>query len=278
MHSDSSYKPLGKSYKKKYPFRLGTTSFIYPDDYAENVRRLAPFLDEIEILLFESLYDGGLPDKKEISALYRLKELHQIAYNIHLPTDISIADTQKRKQVNAIDIIKNIFDRVDLLSPETFTLHIPWDDKKLFSENKNEWLDAAFTGINALLEYGISPRKISIENLMYPYEWFYPVVKEFDLAVTMDIGHLIVQGLDIEDMNHMFSDRISMIHFHGVDRSGNKASDHVSLTCLEDSEIRKVMEILTSYQNGVSIEVFSFDNLQSSLDCFCQFFPGKTLA
>ena len=48
------YPSLAKSYKGLYPFRLGTTSFIYPDQYVPNVKSVGPFVDEIELLLFES--------------------------------------------------------------------------------------------------------------------------------------------------------------------------------------------------------------------------------
>ena len=37
-----------------YPFKIGTTSYIYPAGYVDNVKILAPCLDEIELLLLES--------------------------------------------------------------------------------------------------------------------------------------------------------------------------------------------------------------------------------
>ncbi len=61
MHSWGSYfVPVPKSYKGSYQFRLGTTSFIYPDHYLPNVKMLGPYLNEIELLLFESAYVGNI--------------------------------------------------------------------------------------------------------------------------------------------------------------------------------------------------------------------------
>jgi hypothetical protein len=46
------YPALNKSYKGLFPFNIGTTSFIYPDDYVPNVKMLGPYLGNIELLLF----------------------------------------------------------------------------------------------------------------------------------------------------------------------------------------------------------------------------------
>jgi hypothetical protein len=37
------YPPLSKSYKGLFPFNIGTTSFIYPDDYVPNEKMLESF-------------------------------------------------------------------------------------------------------------------------------------------------------------------------------------------------------------------------------------------
>lgn len=58
------YPTLEKSHKGTFPFRLGTTSFIYPDNYETNVRLLAPYLDEIELLFLEGDPES-LPKKKK---------------------------------------------------------------------------------------------------------------------------------------------------------------------------------------------------------------------
>jgi hypothetical protein len=43
------YPALPKSYKGLYQFRLGTTSFIYPDHYLPNVKMLGPYLNEMSV-------------------------------------------------------------------------------------------------------------------------------------------------------------------------------------------------------------------------------------
>ena len=60
------YPALGKSYKGEFPFNIGTTSFIYPDDYVPNVKMLGPYLENIELLLFESQHTDALPSTSSI--------------------------------------------------------------------------------------------------------------------------------------------------------------------------------------------------------------------
>ena len=91
---------MTKSYKGLYPFRLATTSFIYPDHYVPNVKMLGPYFDEIELLLFESLQPDSLPDPTVIAQLSHLAEKYDLTYNVHLPTDISITDPRPSKQVS----------------------------------------------------------------------------------------------------------------------------------------------------------------------------------
>ena len=71
---------------KKYPFRLGTTSFIWPDELLANVRQLGRYVDDIELVLFESdEYGTNLPDEQIIYELKTIAQSHQLSYTIHLP-------------------------------------------------------------------------------------------------------------------------------------------------------------------------------------------------
>jgi len=74
------------------PFRVGSTSYVYPDDILPNVRRLAADgdVDDIELILFE-VDDGAtnLPDLRTIDALCALAAQHRLTYSVHLPLDFS---------------------------------------------------------------------------------------------------------------------------------------------------------------------------------------------
>ena len=91
------YLPPPRSVKGCYPFRLGTTSFIYPDHYVPNVQMLGPYFDEVELLMFESRWPDSLPTGETIDALARISAETDLGYNIHLPTDVSLAARRCRR-------------------------------------------------------------------------------------------------------------------------------------------------------------------------------------
>ena len=51
--------------KNRLPFRLGTTSYIIPDDILPNVTMLAPSIDDIELILFESDEISNYPGQSD---------------------------------------------------------------------------------------------------------------------------------------------------------------------------------------------------------------------
>jgi sugar phosphate isomerase/epimerase len=66
------------------PFRIGATSFVYPDRWLPNVERLAGRVDDVEILVFEP----ELPDRAELAALANLKQKSGLTYDLgHLHRD-----------------------------------------------------------------------------------------------------------------------------------------------------------------------------------------------
>ncbi|MBW2327110.1 MAG: hypothetical protein JRF45_11650 [Deltaproteobacteria bacterium] len=85
---------------------------------------LAPYLDEIELLLFEST-PGSLPSIHEVKQLLSLANEFDLTYNIHLPLDIYLGAPERSIRRFALDTIKQIVDLTASLSPSTYTLHLP---------------------------------------------------------------------------------------------------------------------------------------------------------
>lgn len=251
---------LPKPYKDLYPFRLGTTSFIYPDHYIPNVKMLGPYLDEIELLLFESAHDS-LPSKHEIKELSMLAEEFDITYDIHLPLDIYLGDNNPDIRRHAVETIKQIIDLTLPLAPSIFTLHFSYDEDPSDKDIVKKWRERIYESMALLLSTGINSRSIAIENLMYPFEWVEEVISSLNLSVCIDTGHLILMNADIKRIFDKYHDRTSIIHLHGVEDS----LDHLSLDKLTDNEISDIMKILKTYTGTAIIEVFSYDNLQASL-------------
>lgn len=243
-----------------FPFKIGTTSFIYPDTYVPNVQMLAPYLDEIELILFESAPDNR-PSNNEVKTLISLANESGITYNIHLPLDIFLGAPDPSVRHFAVETIKQFIDLTAPLDPSTFTLHLEYDETDMEIESIKRWLNRTYTSIHKLTSSGINGEKISIETLNYPIEWIEDILVEFNLSVCMDLGHLILYGMDMIDVFEKYKDRTSIFHLHGA----NKSRDHQPLELLSKSNLNTILEMLKRFKGIVSIEVFSYDHLKTSL-------------
>jgi adenosylcobalamin phosphodiesterase len=254
------YPALPKSYKGIFPFTIGTTSFIYPDSYVENVKMLAPYLDEIEMILFES-NPNSLPSKHEIKELFALSNQYDISYNIHLPLDISLGVKDSSMRHSAIETIKQVMDLTAPLFPTSYTLHLPYGESDFENERIKRWKERTYHSMDTLCSFGFNSRTISIETLNYPLEWVEDILIDFNLSVCMDFGHLILYGLDMKNVFDRYKHRTSIIHLHGA----NDNQDHQPLDLLSKSNLKAILRILKQFIGTVSIEVFSFDHLNASL-------------
>ena len=253
---------MPRSYKSVFPFSLGTTSFIYPDDYVSNVKRIGPYLDEIELLFFESSRSDSLPAPTVINELSLLSENLDLKYNVHLPTDVSISHPERDRQHRAVDAIKEVLMLVSPLSPTTCTLHIDYSEPSFSAKTVSAWQDRVRPNLAKILDMDLDSSRISIETLDYPFELIEDVVEEFGLSVCLDLGHMILYGYDIDAAFKKYSDKTSIIHLHGVADD----HDHLALDCLPDTIKFKIIEILRKFNQTVSLEVFSYSNLASSLN------------
>jgi sugar phosphate isomerase/epimerase len=257
------YMPLPKSYRGSFPFSIGTTSFIYPAQYAPNVKALGPFLDEIELLFFESTAESSLPSKGQVKELEMLATEFNLSYNIHLPVDIFPGDHQPGIRHKASETISRVMDLVANLSPTTHTLHLPYTDGTRDKDAIRAWQERNCETIRRVLSNGAVDQSISIENLDYPYAWAQEVVRELNLSICLDVGHLLVQKIDPLTLFEACEDAVSIIHLHGVDGD----DDHLGLESLDRVQVMSVRQILSRFKKTVSVEVFSYEHLVSSLKC-----------
>ena len=256
------YPALPKSYRGCFPFTLATTSFIYPDHIIPNVERLAPFVDEVELLFFECRPYGGHPPPGDIQRLAAIASQFGTTYNIHLPIDIDMGSTDDLRRCEAVDSICEIITLCAPLNPSTHTLHLPYRENSSDSCAVKRWLKRIEGNLQVLIEAGIDPKILSIETLDFPFEWLEPVITQFSLPVCIDIGHLIRHEFALDAVLEAHFDRTPIIHFHGV-RDGR---DHLSLADMPQCELAAVLKWLRRYRGVVSIEVFAYERLVTSLN------------
>jgi sugar phosphate isomerase/epimerase len=218
-------------------------------------------VDEVELLFFESKSEDCMPSREEIEALSRISKEFSLDYNIHLPTDVSLAAPNRAGRNEALDALGRVIDMTRELDPSSWTLNIPWDLSKRTGTEIERWRERARAGLEKLLGSGIPSRRLAVENLDYPFGWVRDLILELDLSVCMDVGHLRVRKQNIAAFYRKNADRIPILHLHGV-RDGK---DHLPLTVFSKSNETPIANILKDFSGTLSVEVFSYDHVAASL-------------
>lgn len=256
------------------PFRLGTTSFIYPDHIIPNVRKIGAFFDEIELLVFESQPKGVLPSRADIRELGQLSGELDLRYNIHLPTDISLTDPSGTQRAKAVATLLAVVELFAPLNPTTFTLHLPMDKGVTTPADLLSWDQRAKKGLELLVPRLSDPGLISLETLWYSPVCLHPLVMDFGLSLCIDAGHHFKYGHDLRTTFEAYADRIPVVHLHGVEFSGPVPKDHIGLDQLPDEMFDQTAKLLARYEGVVSLEVFNLENLNRSLAKLSTVFSG----
>jgi len=260
--------------KIKRPFRLGTTSFIYPDHIIPNVKKTGRIFDEIELLVFESLPEEVIPSEADVAELAALGLALDLTYNVHLPVDVSLTAPSPRGRRTAADTLNRVLDRFAPLAPITHTLHLDLDKGTDTSDSDQirAWEERARNGLDLLAPF--RPETLCIETLWYDPVLFEAMVKDCNLSVCADLGHHFKYGYDPARTFAMFGDRISLIHLHGVDMGQTPPKDHTGLDRLPGDLFEQVADILKTFTGTVSIEVFGLAPLKASLKRLGVLFPS----
>jgi sugar phosphate isomerase/epimerase len=254
------YPQLPKSYKNAFPFKISAPSFIYPDDYIPNVQLLGPFLDEIELLCFES-HLSSLPSSTTIRELESLSREFRFTYNVHLPSDLDPGSPESKEQIRFIESILRVMDITRPLEPTTYILHLPYNHAPIGNICDEAWQDRISYSLRRLREAGVQCPDLCIETLDYPLEWIDKILQEYDLRICLDMGHLIVNHENIDRTYHAFAEQTRMIHLHGV----KNGKDHLNLDIFDQNWLDRIVTLLKLFTGTVSIEVFSYNHLLTSL-------------
>lgn len=254
--------PPLQNYRGKFPFRLSTTSYILPDRITPNVLFLGPSLDEIELVLFESEGENNLPDEEEIEALKALSSQQELSFNVHLPIDIYLGDRSEEVRAKGISALKRVIERTHPLHPSTYTLHLSLRDRNgQDEEDIPSWRKRLIKSLEKIDEWGIPSKQVSIETLGYPFEWIEDFVRDFGFSICLDLGHLLLYGLNIERYIERYLSQTTIVHLHGF----QNGIDHLGIDHLDEETVDLVLSRLKHYTGVLSIEVFSLKDLSNSL-------------
>ena len=256
------YPSLPKCYKNRFPFKLSTTSYIYPDRILQNVVKLAPFVDEIELVLFESGGQDNYPDEAELRNLMNFCLRGEVGFNVHLPIDVFLGNENEEVRFRGVSVVKKVTERTLCLNPSVYTLHFDLRDENGREQPDIEtWRKRILRSAGEIIDCGMEPARISIETLSYPFEWIEDIVQEFGFSICLDIGHILTHGQDLKLYLDKYLPKTSIIHLHGFQRG----IDHLGIDQLSESVLEMIFTHLRNYHGIVSLEVFSIEDLKRSL-------------
>jgi sugar phosphate isomerase/epimerase len=250
---------LPKHYVSRFgtPFRVGSTSYVYPDDILPNVEKLAECgnVDDIELILFE-VDDGpnNLPDAATVQRLAQLAEQYQLTFTVHLPLDLQLGadgSAQHTSLIKAERVIKTTLP----LDPFAFVFHL--DGAGILETN---WIARSIGALEIVLGWVEQPERLAVENLeSWDAAYLDPILSALPISRTTDIGHLWKMGCDPLTVLDTWLLRTRVIHIHGL---GER--DHKSLALMPPSRLDPIIDKLISYNGVVTLEVFDTNDFFSS--------------
>lgn len=244
------------------PFRIGTTSFLYPESWLGNVLRLAGRVDDVEILVFEPEW----PESEEMAALARVKREAGLTYTLHTPLGLSLASESEARRRTSVDVLRRVIEGTAPLEPDAYVVHVYLGDREGDPPPRDlgGWRRRARTSLEAVLEAGVASAAVCVETLDYDFRLLEPVVEELGLSVALDLGHHYRDGRATREALARVLPRARIVQWHGVDASGR---DHRSLVHVPRREARAVLDLLLAESFGgvLTLEVFREEDFEESL-------------
>jgi sugar phosphate isomerase/epimerase len=222
-------------------------------------------VNDIQLLAFDSPPQDPLLKKETLMTLQYLAKESGITYSLHMPVKPKLfADFDRR-----LDTARVIVEKLNPLNISSYTVHYDLPDGKkwqgLGEEEKRGIEDTYIKFFDALM--GKFPGiDISLENTETPLSGLDRVVSECDISYCIDIGHLLVQGWDMEEIEPRLK-QASVVHLHGWEEKEGKRQDHRPIRY-----DRKIFKLLESYRGILTIENYHKLLFNKSLEVLKEFF------
>jgi len=252
----------------RLPFRLGTTSYIIPDDILPNLDHLAGRVDDVELVLFESDEFSNMPTPDDVDTMARVGREANLSFTVHLPLDTRLGSDDEGDRVASVGKCRRVMERMAPLAPFAWILHLHGDRRGTTpTDDMPRWLRQNARSLEELLSDGVASRRVCVETLDYDFGLLTDLVERFDTSVCLDLGHLLVYGRDIPAHLERWGDRARVYHLHGVRPDG---TDHAHLAQFPPDMLRRLATMLAERADRdatvVTLEVFGEDDFERSIE------------
>ncbi len=230
--------------------KIGTTSYIYPDNIIPNAKKLCSLVDDIQLILFEGKEFSNLPSVEDIGTLSDISKDSGLSYTVHLPIDLDVCSFDPEFRKFSLKRTLEIMELTSPLNPTGFVLHLPRNTV----ESELSWQTGAIESVSGIYErYPL--KSLFIENLSYPISLLEPVINEFNSNICLDISHAVRCSDDWKKYYEKYFDRIKVIHFYGPE---SDSEGHLGLQKADRSFVNDCIETLitTNFDGLLILEVF----------------------
>jgi sugar phosphate isomerase/epimerase len=244
--------------KPRLPFRLGSTSYVYPADILLNVRRLAPLVDDVELVLFEVEGQSNLPSQAVVAELNMLADAHDLTYTVHLPLDLRLAACDNAWRHPSMDKARRVVQSTRPLNPWAYVVHLDGTEIQADASpaTLSRWRERAARSLDMIGQEAGAVCRLTVENLEnYAPQAFLPLLDRLPVSLCVDVGHFLKKGEFPLPYLQAHLERTRVIHVHGF-RDGR---DHRGLDLLPDGLLAKLLDVVLAahYQGVLTVEVFA---------------------
>jgi sugar phosphate isomerase/epimerase len=243
------------------PFRLGVTSYVYPADLGTNIRALAPVVDDIELVFFESSDASTFPLPSEILQWQAVARDHDLTFTIHFPIDKALGSPNRSEREAFLSTTLRLVELCRPLDPHGWILHVEGIEADAAPDRVRQWQEDSLPLMHTLSGEVGDPGAVCLENLDYPFDWCEPMLAELPFSVCLDFGHLWQGNRDWRAHVNRWLPRTRIIHLYGTDQS----SRHYSLARSPVPLVKEVLRSLGGYKDVLTLETFGYDDTASSL-------------
>ena len=255
--------------------RLGTSSYIIPADIIPNVEFLRDKVDDVELVLFESREASNIPGPDVIGELSRLASENGLTYTVHLPYDVKAGSADEDERRHAVDMWVRIIGITRVLPVHGFIVHLEPERYRnpdgtpclRPADDVPAWTDRVRRSMRELRErtQGLTePSMLCVETLSYDLMTILPDILDNGFSVTLDVGHLWLNGLYSPSYVRKLLPHARIIHLHGVEG----LRDHQSLAVNDSLRLKGFLDILKEHRESdlvLTLEIFSRKDLEESL-------------
>ena len=250
--------------KGHFPWRLGAPSYVIPEAILPNVELLAPVVDDVQLLFFESSGASALEHSVPVHALADLSATHDLTYTVHLPTDVFLGHADAATRQAGIAEIERLVALLAPLRPVAFDLHLN-QQPELAPAEWQEHLAESLALLRSRL--GSEAEKIVIENIDYPFAQVQSLVAAHGFSLCLDLGHVLYYQHEWPAAL-LLASHAGHLHLHGV-RNGR---DHRPLELDQATHLVEVGQALSrgNFRGVLTLEVYKYEYLRRSCEVLAE--------